>query len=418
MTSAPTRRGVLGILGMPGSGKSILAGTLAAAGVPIVRLGQFVVDEVMSRGIPRDSAGEAIVRHALREEEGQEVLAKRALSWINEHPQEQFLVVDGVYSPHEDEFFRTNLSHAYFTLAVVCDRETRYQRIGARDHRPFTEAEAIERDRHELEVLRKAEPIVLADYFCLNNSDPASYLRSALATVTHHLDAMHEDSSELPTARMPLPELLSWVKSGSLENTESSWAVFARALIEDDAYLTWHVAREVGRLRLTRGKRFLLETGARPDRPFEDETSLHLIAAWALGQVGCDLGDFVRMQDSPEASTRRFVADSLGEAGLPSAYPVLLRMLRDDSSDDVAMWAALSIAKVVDKAGGRLSFALRDLEAIIRSRSSSSLRKTYAFDAHTRIDRVAASLLFDEIVATRALPESATKVLGTILFVA
>jgi dephospho-CoA kinase len=386
---------VLGVLGMPGSGKSLLAGLLIQSGVPVVRLGQFIVQEVRDRNLPHTSAGEAVVRGDLREREGDEVLAKRALQWLASHHTEPFVALDGVYSPQEDRLLRSSLGDDYFTLAVVCDRAVRYRRLAGRMHRPLERAEAEERDRHELEILRKGDPIVLSDYFCLNNADPTKYLVTALDSIAAHLEFRRGFAGVTACLRKPVPELLEDVVHGILENPQLRWPVLARTLVERNAMLTWHVADQVGRRRISAGAAFLVSVGADSDSEFED-TSLHLIAARAFGQIEGSPELLEGLLSSNEAEARRFAVDALGERGDSGSLEPLLDRLVNDPDDLVADWAGLSVAKVAAKTGDRVR-AVELLQEVVRT---GSVHRSYlAFDTLARIDSSSAARVLAELAS-------------------
>jgi len=278
-------RAVLGILGMPGSGKSVLAELLRVVGVPAIRLGGFVVDEIKAQGLVHNPANEAIVRQSLRAAEGEDVLAKRAIEWLEGQPRQGFFVFDGVYSPIEDEYIRKRSSDGYFSLAVVCDKALRYQRLSGRVHRPLTLEQAVERDRHEIAMLRKSEPIIMADYFVTNNSDAGSFLRTSLESIFSHLQRIGADRSLVESATLSVSDLVTKVAAGDVFGVESRWVVLARAQLEQDPALTWHVCKQLGELGDPSYTPFLVDVLGRPDRPVAD-SSLHQIGEWALSRTG------------------------------------------------------------------------------------------------------------------------------------
>ena len=51
------------------------------------------------------------------------------------------------------------------TIAIVCDKNLRYDRLSKRDVRPFNNEEAKKRDITEIENIEKAGPIAYADYY-------------------------------------------------------------------------------------------------------------------------------------------------------------------------------------------------------------------------------------------------------------
>ena len=63
------------------------------------------------------------------------------------------------------------------TIAIVCDKSLRYDRLSKRDVRPFNNEEAKKRDITEIENIEKAGPIAYADYFIYNNGSMEEYYK-------------------------------------------------------------------------------------------------------------------------------------------------------------------------------------------------------------------------------------------------
>ena len=277
-------RAVLGVLGMPGSGKSVFAEFLRETGLPVLRLGGFVEQEVIARGLPRDAAGEATVREALRAEEGADVLARRALQAIESDHSQHVFVLDGVYSPIEDELLRNSLASSYFTIAVLANRKLRYERLEQRYHRHLSAEEATRRDLQEVEFLRKADTIALADYFVLNNGDRRSFLKSCIETIANHLSAMGTMPGADDIANTSIADVVNKIEFDDIDDPTTIWLYVARALLEDEPLLTWHVAKLIGKHRAVEGLAFLSSIAAHRDIEV-DGMPLDRVVAWSRDRI-------------------------------------------------------------------------------------------------------------------------------------
>jgi dephospho-CoA kinase len=71
---------IIAVVGMTGSGKSVMCEVLKAQGIPVVRFGQFVIDEMERQGLPKGPESERIVRERLREDPSVPTLM-RQFSW-------------------------------------------------------------------------------------------------------------------------------------------------------------------------------------------------------------------------------------------------------------------------------------------------------------------------------------------------
>ena len=291
-------RFVLGVLGMPGSGKSQVAELFRNCGLPIIRLGGFIEEEVVRRGLPLNSANETLVRNGLREEFGKGVLASRVLDAISVDTSESLFVLDGVASPEEDHALRMNLEDSYFTIAILVDRDIRYSRLEVRDHRHLTNEQAEERDLQEIRSLRKAECMVLSDYFVLNNDDLHSLLQLSLTKVVDHV-SKSADNHELDWYYLNRSQLFERLDYGARIDAKSVWLLIALAQIENDPMMTWHACKAIGDYDFEAGKTFLLSVGAKPDIELEP-SSLHRIAARSLARLSSEPFEVLAMLHSKE----------------------------------------------------------------------------------------------------------------------
>jgi dephospho-CoA kinase len=167
----------LALVGMPGAGKTLCAQHLQARGHYQFRFGGIVVDEVIRRGWEINPQNERIVREEMREREGMDAIARRALPHLKTAlAQSQHIVIDGLYGFSEYKTLNDELGADMIVVAIVSSRHLRYQRLAERAERPLTPAEAQERDIREIEHLEKGGPIAIADFTLLNNGVPDDLL--------------------------------------------------------------------------------------------------------------------------------------------------------------------------------------------------------------------------------------------------
>ena len=100
--------------------------------------------------------------------------AKILLPKIKELSMDKNVVLDGLYSWDEYKILLDNLDNIYL-VAIICDKEIRYERLEKREIRPLTSDEANKRDIAEIENLAKGGPISFADYFISNNGTLKDY---------------------------------------------------------------------------------------------------------------------------------------------------------------------------------------------------------------------------------------------------
>ncbi len=161
---------VLAIVGMPGSGKSVVTKRIEELGYYTIRFGKLIVDEVVNRGLEINPENERMVREDLRKRFGMDVCAKLSLPKIEEAlAEDRKVAIDGLYSLSEYETLNDKLNGKIILIAIYTSRDVRYSRLTERQERPLTREEAVNRDLMEIKHIEKAGPIALADYTIIND---------------------------------------------------------------------------------------------------------------------------------------------------------------------------------------------------------------------------------------------------------
>lgn len=165
---------IIAIVGMAGSGKSTVASYLKGRGVPVIRFGQIIINELESKGLPVTPENERMVREELRREYGMDAVAKLSLPIINENLNgSSIAVIDGLYSLSEYKTLREEFGDRLSLIAVFTPKRERYHRLRTRKERPLTIEDAESRDYLEIVNIEKAGPIALADVMVINEGSEA-----------------------------------------------------------------------------------------------------------------------------------------------------------------------------------------------------------------------------------------------------
>ena len=161
---------IIAIVGMPGSGKSVVAGYLKTHGFPMIYFGEIIIREVEKRGLAITALNEQIVREEIRQKYGMDVCAQLSLpiikSTLLEH---QLVVIDGLYSFSEYKTLKTEFNDELIVIAIFTPKSLRYERLSFRQERPLKIEEAEKRDFMEIERIEKAGPIAMADITIIND---------------------------------------------------------------------------------------------------------------------------------------------------------------------------------------------------------------------------------------------------------
>ena len=161
---------IVAIVGMSGSGKSVITDYLESLGWKKLYFGGITYKLMEKEGIKRteDGLSEKEFREKLRKEHGPECYAKFIEPEIKENIEKYDIVLDGLYSWYEYKY----LIERYENLKLICvvtNKNIRYDRVSKRIDRPFDNEAIKYRDISEIENLYKGGPIAYADYYILNN---------------------------------------------------------------------------------------------------------------------------------------------------------------------------------------------------------------------------------------------------------
>ena len=164
---------ILAIVGMSGSGKSVVVDYLTGLGYPKVYFGGMIYKEMEKRGIERTEDGESEkkFREEIRKTEGKDWVVRQVIEETKDliAAGQKRIVLDGVYSWTEYKTLKHEFPKSLTFVAVVVDKKLRYERVAKRPGRALDGAAIRERDRSEIENLEKGGPIAAADYYILNN---------------------------------------------------------------------------------------------------------------------------------------------------------------------------------------------------------------------------------------------------------
>lgn len=162
---------ILAVVGMSGSGKSVIVEHMTSLGCPKVYFGGMVLEELERRGLERNAENERFVREDVRKRFGKDWVVRQVITATKNliESGQRRIVLDGVYSYTEYKILKEEFKGDVTFLAVVLPKKLRYKRVGERIERPFNGQEIRERDETEIANLEKGGPIAAADYYVMND---------------------------------------------------------------------------------------------------------------------------------------------------------------------------------------------------------------------------------------------------------
>lgn len=164
---------VMGISGLPGSGKSLVSDLATEKGAIIVSMGDIIREEAKKRGeSTKDTA------RNLRAEHGEYIVSEltiKKIKKLQDEGNENTIIVEGIRSPQEVNMFKENFKN-FIILSIFANPTLRFERLQKRmredDSKDYNEF--LKRDQMELDF-GIGTVIALSDKIIINESDLESY---------------------------------------------------------------------------------------------------------------------------------------------------------------------------------------------------------------------------------------------------
>jgi dephospho-CoA kinase len=161
---------VIGLVGMPGSGKSVVVETAQEKGYDVVVMGDVVREETRKRGLELNPKNVGVVMLDLRKRSGAGVIAEKCVPTI-QAKEDSKIIVDGLRSLDEANVFKAHFP-SFVLVAVHASPETRFGRLNNRRRSDDPDGWIVfqERDMRELGV-GLGNAIAMAEYLIINENN-------------------------------------------------------------------------------------------------------------------------------------------------------------------------------------------------------------------------------------------------------
>lgn len=121
---------IIGLVGLPGSGKSEAAQVAEEMGLAVVVMGDVIRREAAARGLPPTDENLGRLGSMLRSQEGAAAVAKRCLQLAGALG-EDLVAMDGLRSNEEADYFRAT-AQEFHLLEIWASPEVRLARLSSR----------------------------------------------------------------------------------------------------------------------------------------------------------------------------------------------------------------------------------------------------------------------------------------------
>ncbi len=161
---------VIGLAGMPGSGKSLVVETAREEGYAVVVMGDVIRQETQKRGLELNPKNIGKVMLELREKGGNSIIAEKCLPRIEQQERGK-VIVDGLRSLSEVDTFKKHF-RKFSLVAVHASPEARFNRLYRRRRSDDPDGWEVfhERDMRELSV-GLGNAIAMAEHLIINENN-------------------------------------------------------------------------------------------------------------------------------------------------------------------------------------------------------------------------------------------------------
>lgn len=163
---------IVTVVGMPGSGKSVVLETLVKDyNFFHLYYGDVTFDEMKRQGLEINEVNERKVREGLRANGDQAIYSKMLMPKIMDAiaAGNKRIILESMYNVFEYEIIKNKFGDSFKTIAIHADREVRKKRLNERKIRKLTSEELDSREISEAKNLWKGTVIALADFHYINN---------------------------------------------------------------------------------------------------------------------------------------------------------------------------------------------------------------------------------------------------------
>jgi dephospho-CoA kinase len=176
---------IMGISGLPGSGKSLVSDVAIERGAIIVSMGDIIRVEAKKRGeSTKDTAKN------LRAEFGQYIVSEltiKKIKQLQDEGVENSIIVEGIRSHHEVEMFKESFDN-FIILSIFANPTLRFERLKKRMREDDSQDYAGFRARDEAELgFGIGNVISLSDKMIINESD----MDSCYAEINEYFDEIN-----------------------------------------------------------------------------------------------------------------------------------------------------------------------------------------------------------------------------------
>ncbi|MGB9936943.1 MAG: nucleoside monophosphate kinase [Methanobacterium sp.] len=174
---------VIGVTGLPGSGKSVVSRVSKSLGINVIRMGDVIRNEALERN---EDIGETAIK--LREEYGKYVVAERCVELVKEaaemsqNNESIKYLIEGIRSPAEVEIFKEHFGN-FKVIAVYSSPKTRFMRVKRRNRSDDSSEFTQFKNRDERELNFGIGNVIATSDFMIVNEGPIWKFKNSIRSI-------------------------------------------------------------------------------------------------------------------------------------------------------------------------------------------------------------------------------------------
>ncbi|MEF8879349.1 MAG: AAA family ATPase [Candidatus Thermoplasmatota archaeon] len=178
---------VIAFTGMPCSGKTEAVKVAKQMGLPVIRMGDLVWEEVKDRDLELTNENVGDIANKMRDKHGLEIWAKRTLEKIRQMEKTDVLVIDGIRNIEEIEFFEEELEEKFILIAIEASDEIRHKRAMKRGRKDDAKNLEKIKDRDKREQGWGIEEVITAADTVVYNEEGIKQFRDEIREIIEGL---------------------------------------------------------------------------------------------------------------------------------------------------------------------------------------------------------------------------------------
>lgn len=178
---------ILAFTGMPCSGKTEAVQIAKDMGIPVIRMGNAVWEEVKHRGLELNDKNVGEVANKMREKHGKDIWARRTLDKIKSLDKTDVIVIDGIRNVEETDVFKKELGKDFVVIAITASDETRYKRALNRDREDDSKDISMIKERNQRELKWGLDVVISSAEAVVSNEGSIDEFHDKIEDVLHNI---------------------------------------------------------------------------------------------------------------------------------------------------------------------------------------------------------------------------------------